>query len=252
MIRDLEEIPLSQRFPKDRIRHQNFNSQNSENSECEDSFHLEQLFEQNDQTESQDDDFDLISFEEPPQNDNFETPDTFFESNDLNDLDDISLDESAQPNISPSDLFVKTPQHSNSQQSQLERESTSFHDTLEHNLDLNSDPPHSQASSSDASLTDANLRQNEPQHDIETSTTTETEIELNDNLNNEQNLEPQLEPPTVENDQQRDNDHSQVEDSNSGPLIPRYSLRDRIRVNPYTFSGRVSEKWVDNRRRKNH
>ncbi len=87
--------------------------------------------------------FGLISFEEPPHNDNFETPDTFFESNDLNDLDDISLDESAQPNIAPSDLFVKTPQHSNSQQSQLERESTSFHDTLEHNLDLNSDPPHS-------------------------------------------------------------------------------------------------------------
>ena len=150
---DLEEVPLSQRFPRDRSRHQNLNSQNSENSECEDSFHLEQLFEQDNQTENQDDDFDLISFEEPPQNDNFETPDTFFESNDLNDLDDISLDESAQPNIPPSDLFVKTPQHSNSQQSQLERESTSFHDTLEHNLDLNSDPPHSQASSSDASLT---------------------------------------------------------------------------------------------------
>ncbi|MFN9943207.1 MAG: hypothetical protein ACK56I_27435, partial [bacterium] len=96
-------------------------------------------FEQDNQTENQDDDFDMISFEEPPQNDNFETPDTFFESNDLNDLNDLgdtSLDESAQPNIAPSDLFVKTPQHSNSQQSQLERESTSFHDTLEHNLDL--------------------------------------------------------------------------------------------------------------------
>ena len=74
---------------------------------------MEQLFEQNDQIENQDDDFDLISFEEPPQNDSFETPDTFFESNDLNDLDNISLDESAQPNIPPSDLFVKTPQHSN-------------------------------------------------------------------------------------------------------------------------------------------
>jgi hypothetical protein len=72
-------------------------------------------------------------------------------------LNDDSLDESAQPNISPSNLFVKMPQHSNSQQSQLERESTSFHDTLEHDLDLNPDPPHSQALSSDASLTDANL-----------------------------------------------------------------------------------------------
>jgi hypothetical protein len=249
---DLEEVPLSQRFPRDRNRHQNLNSQNSENSECEDSFHLEQLFEQDDQTENQDNDFDLISFEEPLQNTNFDTPDTFFESNDLNDLDDTSLDELAQPNISPSNLFVKTPQHSNLQQSQLERESTSFHDTLEHNLDLNPDPPHSQASSSDAPLTDANLRQNEQQQDIETSTTIDTDIELNDNLNNDQELQPQFEPPTVENDQQRDNDHSQVEDSNSGPLIPRYNLRDRIRVNPYTFSGRVSEKWVDNRRRKNH
>jgi hypothetical protein len=101
-------------------------------------------------------------------------------------------------------------------------------------------------------LTDANLRQIEPQHDTETSTTTETEIELNDNLNDDQDLEPQFEPPTVENDQQRDNDHSQVDDSNSGPLIPHYNLRDRIRVNPYTLSGRVLEKWVDNRRRKDH
>jgi len=175
-----------------------------------------------------------------------------FESNDLNDLDDISLDESAQPNISPSNLFVKMPQHSHPQQSQLEHESTSLHDTLEHNLDPNPDPPHSQASSSDASLTDANLRQNKQQQDIATSTTIDTDIELNDNLNNDQELEPQFEPPTMENDQQRDNDHSQVEDSNSGPLIPRYNLRDRIRVNPYTFSGRISEKWVDNRRRKNH
>ncbi len=101
-------------------------------------------------------------------------------------------------------------------------------------------------------MTDANLRQIESQQDTETSTTTDTDIDLNDNLNNDQELDPQPEPPALENDQQRDNDHSQVEDSNSGPLIPRYNLRDRIRVNPYTFSGKIWEKWVDNRRRKNH
>ncbi len=75
---------------------------------------------------------------------------------------------------------------------------------------------------------------------------------MNDNLNNSQELEPQLEPPALKDDQHRDNDQPQAEDSNSGPLIPRYNLRDRIRVNPYTFLGRISEKWVDNRRQKNH
>jgi hypothetical protein len=101
---DLEELPLSQRFPRDRNRQQNLNSQNSENSDCEDSFHPEQLFESDDQIGDQDNDFYLISFEEPPQNVNFDTPDTFFESNDLNDFDNISLDEAAQieqPNIPP-------------------------------------------------------------------------------------------------------------------------------------------------------
>jgi hypothetical protein len=96
-----------------------------------------------DQIEDQDNDLDLISFGEPPQNVNFDTPDTFFESNDLNNFDDNSLDKLAhleQPNISPSSLFVKTPQHSNLQQSQLECGSTSFHDTLEHNSNLNPDP----------------------------------------------------------------------------------------------------------------
>ncbi len=96
-------------------------------------------------------------------------------------------------------------------------------------------------------MTDTNFRQIESQQDTETSTATDTIMNSNDNLNNDQEFEPQFEPPALELDQQRDNDHSQVEDSNSGPLIPRYNLRDRIRVNPYTFSGRVSEKWVDNR-----
>jgi hypothetical protein len=31
---DLEDVPLSQRFPRERNRQQNSNSQNSENSEC--------------------------------------------------------------------------------------------------------------------------------------------------------------------------------------------------------------------------
>ncbi len=67
----------------------------------------------NQQVEDQDNDPDLISFKEIPQNDNFEMPDTFFESNDLDDITDKSLNESAQleqPNISPSKLFAKTPQ----------------------------------------------------------------------------------------------------------------------------------------------
>ncbi len=117
---------------------------------------------------------------------------------------------------------------------------------LEHDSNFNSDPPHSQASSSDTSLTDANLRQIKLQQDIETSTATDNIPDLNDNLNNDQEFEPQIEPPALEDDQQRDNVHPQAKDSNSGPLIPRYNLRDRIRVNPYTFLGRILEKWVDN------
>jgi hypothetical protein len=202
---DLEDVPLSQRFPRGRDRQQISSLQNSENSEFEDSFHQEELFESNNQIEDQDNDLDLISVKEPPQNDNFETPDTFFESNDLDDISDSSLEELAQleqPNISPSDLFVKMPQQSNLQQSQLEHESTSFHDTLEHDSNLNSDPPPGQALSSDASLTDANLQQVESQQDTETSTATDNTMNLNDNLNNDQELEPQPEPPALENDQQ--------------------------------------------------
>jgi hypothetical protein len=100
---DLKEVPLSQQFPRGRDRQQKLSSQNSENSEFEDSFHEEELFESNNQVKDQDNDPDLISFEEPPQNDNFETPDTFFESNDLDDISDNSLEELAQleqPNIS--------------------------------------------------------------------------------------------------------------------------------------------------------
>ncbi len=82
------------------------------------------------------------------------------------------------------------PQQSNLQQSQLECESTSFHDTLEHNSNYDFDPPRSQALRSDASLTDANLRQIKLQQDTETSTTTDNTMNLNDNLNNDQELEP--------------------------------------------------------------
>jgi hypothetical protein len=172
-----------------------------------------------------------MSFEEAPLNDNFETPDTFFESNDLDDVNNDNLDELAQleqPNTSPSNLFVKMPQQSNFQQSQIERESTSSDDMLEHNFNLNSDPPCSQASSSDASLTDANLREIESQQNRETSTVDDATPDLNDNLNNKQELEPQFEPAALWNDQQRDNAQPQAEDSNSGPLIPRYNLRDHI------------------------
>jgi hypothetical protein len=202
---DLEEVPLSQQFSRNRNRQQESNSQSTQNSEFEDSFHLEQLFKSDERAKDQDNDLDLISFKETPQNDNFETPDTFFESNDLEDISDNSLEESAQleqPNISPSNLFVKMPQQSNLQQSQLERESTSFHDTLAHDLNFNSDPPHSQALSSDASLTDANLRQIKSQQDTETSTTTDSVTDLNDNLNYNQELEPQPEPPALVDDQQ--------------------------------------------------
>ncbi len=79
---------------------------------------MEQLFESDSQIEDQNSDLDLISFKEPPQNDNFDTSDTFFESNDLNDFGDNSLEELAQleqPNIPPSNLFVKMPQQSNLQ-----------------------------------------------------------------------------------------------------------------------------------------
>ena len=87
-------------------------------------------------------------------------PNTFFETINLDDITDDSLNKSAQreqTNVSPSKLFVKTPQQSNLQKSQLKCESTSFHDTLEHDSNFNSDPPCSQASSSDASLTDTTL-----------------------------------------------------------------------------------------------
>ncbi len=202
---DLYEIPLSQRLPRNRNRQQESSLQSTQKSEFKDSFHLEELFETNQQVENQDNDSDLISFEEAPPNDNFETPDTFFESNDLGNVNDDSLDELAQleqPIISPSNLFVKMPQQSHLQQSQLERERTSFHDTLEHNSNFNSDPHCSQASSSDASLTDANLRQIESQQDIENSTASDDIPDLNDNLNNDQELEPQVEPPALEDDQQ--------------------------------------------------
>ena len=85
---------------------------------------MEQLFKSDDRIRDQDNDFNLISPEELPRNVNLDTPDTFFESNDLNNFNDNSLGELAhieQPNIPPSTLFVQTPQHSNLQQSQLER-----------------------------------------------------------------------------------------------------------------------------------
>jgi hypothetical protein len=93
---DLDEVPLSQQFPRNRNRQQESSSQSTQNSDFEDSFHLEELFEMSQQVEDQDNDPDLILFKEVPQNDNFETPDTFFESNDLDDISDNSLDESAQ------------------------------------------------------------------------------------------------------------------------------------------------------------
>jgi hypothetical protein len=201
---DLDGLPLLQRFLRNRNRQQELGSQSTQNSELEDSFHLEELFETNQQIEDQDNDPDLMSFEKVPLNYNFNTPDTFFESNDLDDANNDNLDELAQleqPNISPSNSFVKTTQQSNFQQSQIERESTSFDHMLEHNFNSNSDPPCSQASSSDASLTDANLQQMELQQNRETSTVGDDTPDLNDNLNNEQELEPQVEPEALEDDQ---------------------------------------------------
>jgi hypothetical protein len=57
-------------------------------------FHLEELFGDNYQVEYQDNGPDLITFEELPPN-NFETPDTLFESNDLDDLNDCNFEELA-------------------------------------------------------------------------------------------------------------------------------------------------------------
>jgi hypothetical protein len=55
---------------------------------------LEELFGDNYQVEYQDNGPDLITFEELPPN-NFETPDTLFESNDLDDLNDCNFEELA-------------------------------------------------------------------------------------------------------------------------------------------------------------
>jgi len=112
-------------------------------------------------------------------------------------------------------------------------------------------PPFSQHSNlEEASLTNANTQQIDSHQNKETSTNTDHIIESNDDLNNSHILYPKIEPSTSEIDQQRGSVQSLVEDSNSGPLIPRYNLQDQNRVNKYTFSGRISEKWVDNRRRK--
>jgi hypothetical protein len=100
---NLENVPLSQQIPRDRNIPSSSNSQSSQNSEFEDSFHLEELFDKNHQIEYQDDDPDLITFEELPSN-NFETLDTLFESNDLDDFNNYNLEELArlqQPNIYP-------------------------------------------------------------------------------------------------------------------------------------------------------
>jgi len=121
---------------------------------------------------------------------------------------------------------------------------------FDRDLDFDTNPPLSQHDSQDAQLTDANPQQPDfPQTD-QTSTDTNENIGINDNLENSQVSDPEIEPILAEVDQQRDNVQPPVIDPIPEPLTSRYSLRDQNRVNPYTFSVRISEKWVDNWRRR--
>jgi hypothetical protein len=247
VIDNLENLRLAQRFSQNRRAHQN--SQNSQASELNDSFHLEQLFDQNDQVEPQNGP-DLIAFDHPHTDPIFDTPDTAFESTELDSFNDRNLEELAhlqQPELSPSKLSVKMSQQSNLQQSNLERESTFSNNMFDRNLDFDTNPPLSQQNSQDAQLTDANPQQPDfPQTD-ETSSDTDDNIDAIDNLENSQVSDPEIEPIPLEVDQQRDNDQPPAIDPIPEPSTSHYSLRDQNRVNPYTFLVRMSKKWVDNR-----
>jgi hypothetical protein len=139
-------------------------------------------------------------------------------------------------------------QQSKLQQSNLERESTFSDNMFDGNLDFDTNPPLSQHDSQDAQLTDANPQQPDfPQID-QTSTDSDDNIDNNDNLENSQVSDPEIYPIPVEVDQQQDKAQPPVIDLIPEPSTSRYSLQDQNRVNPYTFSGRISEKRVDNRR----
>jgi len=241
---------LAQRFSQKRRANQN--SQSSQTSELNDSFHLDQLFDQNSQVDSQNEP-DLIAFEHSEIDPIFETPDTALKSTELDSFNDRNLEELAQlqqPELSPSKLIVKMSQQSNSEPSNLERESISSDDTFEHDFDFDTYPPPSQHDLEDAQLTDANpQRLDFPQTD-QTSTDHDNDNDENDNLENSQVLDPEIEPIPIQVDQQRDNVQPSAIDLVPEPSTSNYNLRDRNRVNPYTFLGRISEKWVDNRRRR--